>query len=80
MASEAQVEQLRSLTAEVLGVDESEITNDASAKTIPQWSSFNHLTLMSSVEEAFGVTFSMDEMLELKTFGDLIDLVQKHTG
>jgi acyl carrier protein len=80
MAIDPQIEQLRSLTAETLGVDESEITNESSAKTLPQWTSFNHLTLMSSVEETFGLTFSMYEMTELKTFRDLVDLVKKHTA
>jgi acyl carrier protein len=80
MVSEPQVEQLRSLTAEVLGVDESEITDDSSSKTLPQWSSFNHLTLMSSVEETFGLTFSMQEMTDLQTFRDLVDLVHSHAA
>jgi len=80
MASDPQVEQLRSLTAEVLGVDESDITDDSSSKTIPQWSSFNHLTLMSTVEETFGLTFSMQEMTDLQTFRDLVNLVHSHVA
>jgi acyl carrier protein len=79
MVTDPRTEQIRSIAAETFGVDESEITDDASAKTIPQWTSFNHLTLMSSVEETLGITFSMEEMTELKTFSDLIDLVKKHT-
>lgn len=64
-------DRLKTLTAETLGVDPDEITNDASPQTVASWTSFNHLTLMAAVEETFGCQFSMEEMTGIANFGDL---------
>ncbi len=69
--------QLKTLTAETLGVDTEEITDEASPQTLAAWTSFEHLTLMSSVEEAFGLTFSMEEMTGVHDYGELRALVAR---
>ena len=68
------------VAAEALGVDPGELTDASSPETIASWTSFTHLTLMSSVEEAFGIMLSMEEMTDIKTFGDLARVVRSHVG
>ena len=63
--------RLKTITAETLGVDADEITEDTSPQTVASWTSFQHLTLMAAVEEAFGCQFSMEEMTGITCFGDL---------
>jgi acyl carrier protein len=70
--------QLKELTAETLGVDVDDINDESSNLTIPAWTSFNHLTLMSAVEQSFAITLSMEEMSSIKNFGDMAVIVAKH--
>lgn len=66
-----QEDQLRTVTAEALGVEEDDVTDAASPETLAAWTSFQHLTLLSAVEEAFGLTFSMEEMTGVHDYGEL---------
>lgn len=51
--------------ADVFGVSRAELDEATSRDDIPEWDSVGHLNLMLALEEAFGVTFSVDEMAEL---------------
>ena len=72
--------RLKELTAETLGVDADEIDDASSSATLPEWTSFNHLTLISAVEETFGLTLSMEEMTAIKSYADLAATVGRHLG
>ena len=72
--------RLKEVTAETLGIDADEIGDDTSPATTPEWTSFNHLTLMSVVEETFGLTLSMEEMTAVKSYADLCATVARHVG
>jgi acyl carrier protein len=41
-----------------------------------EWDSLAHFDFLLSVEQEFEIRFSVDEMAELKSFGDILDLVQ----
>ena len=69
--------QLKTLTADTLGVDPEEIADDSSPQTLAAWTSFNHLMLMSAVENEFGLTLSMDEMTEVHDYAELRALVAR---
>lgn len=49
----------------VLGIPASEISQESSPDTISKWDSVAHLNLVMAVEEAFGVTFTPEEALDL---------------
>ena len=70
--------RLRQITAETLGIDDIEIDNDTGPETTPSWTSIVHLSLMSAVEEGFGVQFSMEEMTGVKSYSDLKELLSCH--
>lgn len=71
MSSSEVDSQVREVMAGVLDVeadaiDESFRRDDASA-----WDSMNHLRLISALEEAFGIRFTMKEVGEMESFGDV---------
>ena len=45
------------------------------ASEVPGWDSFNHINLVVTVEEEFGIKFSNDEIAELQNVGDLKNLL-----
>lgn len=69
--------RLQALTAETLGVDPDELDDHASPETLAAWTSFNHLMLMAAVEEAFGITLSMEDMSGVHNYGELRALVAR---
>ena len=41
------------------------------ATDVPGWDSFNHINLIISIEEEFGVKFTNDEVAKMQNVGDL---------
>lgn len=61
--------RFREVIEAVLGVDGNAITDADSPKSIPQWDSVTHLSLLLALETEFGVQFSPDEMAQLSNIG-----------
>tara|TARA_B100000315_G_scaffold204299_1_gene197628 strand:- start:874 stop:1281 length:408 start_codon:yes stop_codon:yes gene_type:complete len=47
------------------------------ATDVPGWDSFNHINLMVTIEEEFGVKFTNDEVTKMQNVGDLKNLLGK---
>jgi acyl carrier protein len=52
-------------------------TAGMTAKDVPEWDSLNHVRLVVSIEQEFGVKFTLNEVTELKNVGELATLIQK---
>ncbi len=68
-------QKLADVIAETLEIKPSEVTPETERDGHPTWDSFNHLRLMTAIEEEFGVQFSMDEIEGIETFGQLDQLL-----
>ena len=55
------------------------LNDDLSAKDVPGWDSFNHVNLIISIEEEFGVRFSNDEVGGMQNVGNLKTLLASKT-
>ena len=53
------------------------LTPEISAKDVPEWDSLTHISLMVSVEKAFGVRFRVGEIENAKNIGEFADLIFK---
>ncbi len=51
--------------ADVFGVPRAQLGEVTSRDDVPEWDSLGHLNLILALEEAFNVSFSVDEMPEL---------------
>ena len=70
--------KLAEVMAETLDVPVASITADLVRDGHPTWDSFNHLRLMTAIEEAFDIQFSMDEIEGIETAGQLDALLETH--
>ena len=70
--------KLAELMADILDVKVAEVTPDTVRDGHPTWDSFNHLRLMTAIEEEFGIQFSMDEIEAIETAGQLDALLTTH--
>jgi acyl carrier protein len=71
--------RLRQIVSDVLDVDP-QITDAFSRDDESGWDSMAHLRLITAVEHAFGIKFTMKEIEEIRSYGDLRDRVAAHHG
>ena len=57
------------------GVEPSSVTLDTSASDIPLWDSVGHLSLASSLEEAFGIRLDVDELMEMENVREIVRVI-----
>ena len=58
-------EPLKKILADTLGAPEGQIGDDASVETLSSWDSVAHLNIVLSVEAAYGVSFTPEEITEM---------------
>ena len=53
-----------------------DVRDDMGPQEIPAWDSMNYLKLIAALEENFNMTFSMNEVVDSKTLGELRKIVR----
>jgi acyl carrier protein len=61
--------------ARSFGIPVDSVTDDLSREKLEAWTSLNHLLLVTDIEEEMGIQFTTDEVLKIKTFKDLREIV-----
>ena len=52
-------------------------TRATSPDDIPKWDSLRHIALIRELETAFSIRLSMDEMMEIRSVGDIENVLQR---
>lgn len=68
-------EKILSLISEALEVDPAGINMETHIKDVLEWDSLGWLSIMSLLDEKYGVQISSSEMRDLSTAGDLVNLI-----
>jgi acyl carrier protein len=63
--------RLEEVFQEVFDDEHLTLTDEMTARDIPAWDSVAHINLMFSIEQAFGVHFSGNELAQFKNIGEL---------
>lgn len=71
MSSSEVDRQIREVMAGVLDVEAESLDDGFRRDDASAWDSMNHLRLISALEEAFGIRFTMKEVGEMESFGDV---------
>ncbi len=64
------------IVAEIFAIPESAVRDEMSSKDVPEWDSMNYLLFIAELEKEFGISFSMDQVMNAKTLGDLRAIVE----
>lgn len=56
------------------------LSEDDSAKTVADWDSLFHITLITTVEDEFKIKLATSAIANAKNVGDLIDLIESALG
>ncbi|HLJ69098.1 MAG TPA: acyl carrier protein [Chloroflexota bacterium] len=71
-------ERLRRIISEQLGVDESQVTPNASFEEDLNADSLDLVELIMSLEEEFGIEISEEDAEKIRTVGDATEYVREH--
>jgi len=72
--------KIRSAFQSSFDVDPQSITRDTVPGDIPAWDSMGHVTLASSLEQAFGLTFDVDDLMAMENVKEIYRIVQSRLG
>ena len=64
------------IAAQQFNIPLNKINEDLSIGSIPEWDSLTHLQLIMALEKKFCTEFNMDELFDVETLGDLIELIE----
>jgi acyl carrier protein len=63
--------RLYDIVAQVMNVPPSQINDQSGPESIEDWDSFHGLILIDEIETAFQVKFTLEEVTNTKTVGDI---------
>lgn len=53
------------------------VSENTTAKDIEGWDSLTHISLLSAIEDEFGMEFSMGEAVKMKNVGDMVAIIER---
>jgi len=59
----------------VFDIDPQMLSLETSASDVPGWNSLGHLSLTTNLEQAFGFTFDVDELMEMESVREIVRVV-----
>lgn len=74
------LEKVKSIIAEQLNVDESEVTPEAHFIDDLGADSLDTVELVMALEEEFGIEISDEDAEKIQTVGDVIKYIEQHKG
>jgi acyl carrier protein len=62
------------------GVDPQSVSIDSTPNDIPAWDSMGHVALASSLESTFGLTFDVEDLMEMEDVKKVVQVVRSKLG
>ena len=69
--------EIEILFADVFNYDGS-VTGSTSRTDVARWDSLRHVALVNAIEQQFGLSLSMDEMIEIRSVQDIENILERH--
>jgi acyl carrier protein len=70
-------ERVKKIMADVFLLDVSEITENSSPDSIPQWDSIGHLNLVTAIEEEFGIKIEDEQITQMLNFKLVVEIIKE---
>jgi acyl carrier protein len=70
-------DRVRDLASETLGVPLDTIDETTSTATVEEWDSLQHLNLMMSIEDAFGVEVNPEDMESMTDIASIVSFLER---
>lgn len=71
-------EKITEIARDVFGNDTVVLNEETTAADVAEWDSLTHLSLISDIEDEFGVRFTLNEISGSKNVGELVNALLGH--
>ena len=61
-----------------LSIETGKFNENIKYNEIPEWDSIGHMTLMSGLEEGFGITMETDDIIDFSSFKKGLEILVKY--
>ena len=61
-----------------LSINNNKFSENIKYNEIPEWDSIGHMTLMSGLEEGFGISMDTDDIVDFSSFKKGIEILKKY--
>ena len=72
------VEKATEIFRDVLDDDTLELSDEMTAADVAAWDSLAHMQLISEIEDAFEISFTLGEVNGFRNVGEMISSIEKH--
>ena len=66
------------IAEDVLHLKKEEIRDELTPQDVPDWDSMNYLLFIAELEREFNMSFTMDEVMNAKSLGDVRKIIESH--
>jgi acyl carrier protein len=73
-------QNIRTIIARELNVDQCDTTARLAYGEIPEWTSASHMNVIIAVEEEYGIEFSPDDIADLTDIDAIVAAVRERVG
>ena len=63
--------KLEYLISEILHIPEDKVTDDLTMSEVETWDSLEHMNMVASLEQSFGVEYTFDEIVHMQSVGEI---------
>ena len=60
------------------GLDENALKNNIEYNSIPEWDSIGHMAMIAELEEVFGISMDIDDIIEFSSYKKGIEILVKY--
>lgn len=72
------MKKLKNILADILKIDPQAITDKTSPENVKTWDSFEGLMIITKLEKAYHIRFSMEDVMGVKNVGDIKKCLKKY--
>ena len=70
------VDQVKEIISEVFDIAISSVNENSALANFEEWDSLNHMELIVTIEKRFKIEMSFEEIVSIKSVGDLINIIK----
>tara|TARA_B100000989_G_scaffold264256_2_gene216579 strand:- start:80 stop:319 length:240 start_codon:yes stop_codon:yes gene_type:complete len=72
------IEKYKKTFIESLSINSKDLSEDLKYNDIPEWDSIGHMTLISGLEEIFGITIETDDIVDFSSYKKGLEILKKY--
>ncbi|MNW55785.1 acyl carrier protein [compost metagenome] len=73
-------EKVQMIVSEIMEVPIEGVNINSQKYDFENWDSLNQLNLVMEIESKFNISLNLDEMAEINSIRDILEIVDKHTS